>query len=152
MDKQTYPDPRARERAAGPVAYQPAGTRHWAGTIVAILATLLLVAGILALLATGRAGAAPRVAGIAVILAAPRVPRVATQSHPLDCILWTITDDGGAGPRTRWLICSAIPKDQGGDSPARDSTNWHHYIIDGGPAFPNPPNCGQTWAEACVMF
>ena len=101
-----------------------------------------------------------RLAGVAAVVAAIILASLTlalahtsapAQSHPLDCIHWTITDNGGSGPAVHWLICSAIPKDQGGDSPARDSTNWHHFIVDGGPAFPHPPQCGLTWATACVM-
>ena len=96
------------------------------------------------------AGAAV-MAALAAFVPAQGQARAPAQNHPLDCIHWTVTDNGGTGPAVHWLICSAIPRDQGGDSPARDSTNWHHYVVDGGPAFPHPPQCGLTWATACVL-
>ena len=79
-------------------------------------------------------------------------PRVVSQSHPLDCIHWRVVDNGGAGPLVRVLVCSSTPKDQGGDSPARDSTNWATLIVDGD-AF-TTQGCGRSWtagAGPCVV-
>ena len=70
-------------------------------------------------------------------------------SHPLDCIHWRILDNSGNGPLVRELICSAIPADQGGDSPARDSTNWRTYVVDGAALIPQ--GCGGSWADPCVF-
>ena len=78
--------------------------------------------------------------------------RAAQTSHPLDCIHWRILGNGGSGPLVRVLVCSSLPKDQGGDSPARDSTNWATLIVDGD-AF-TTQGCGRSWTTGvgpCVV-
>ena len=71
-------------------------------------------------------------------------------SHPLDCIHWRIENNSGNGPLVRVLVCSKIPKDQGGDSPARDSTNWMTLIVDGDEF--KTDACGTSWLTPCVIF
>ena len=94
------------------------------------------------------------VAFMAVLAPAARgATRQAAQSHPLDCIHWRVLDNGGTGPLVRVLVCSNKPKDQGGDSPARDSTNWATLIVDGD-AF-TTKGCGKSWtagAGPCVVI
>jgi hypothetical protein len=74
------------------------------------------------------------------------------QSHPLDCVHWRVHQGSPAGPVVRVLVCSSIPKDQGGDSPARDSTNWANLFVDGDRFVTD--GCGRSWtggAGPCVL-
>ena len=73
-------------------------------------------------------------------------------SHPLDCIHWRVHQGSPDGPVVRVLVCSTIPKDQGGDSPARDSTNWANLFVDGDRFVTD--GCGRSWtlgAGPCVL-
>jgi hypothetical protein len=77
---------------------------------------------------------------------------VQTGSHPLDCIHWRVHQGSPDGPVVRVLVCSTIPKDQGGDSPARDSTNWANLFVDGDRFVTD--GCGRSWtlgAGPCVL-
>ena len=111
-------------------------TRHAGAVTATVLCLLAVIVGLVLLSRIPAEGAT----------------RAAVQSHPLDCIHWRMLDNGGAGPLVRVLVCSSKPADQGGDSPARDSTNWATLIVDGD-AFATQ-GCGASWhtgSGPCVV-
>jgi hypothetical protein len=75
-------------------------------------------------------------------------PAVKSGELPPECVHWRVFNNGGAGPLVRWLVCGT---GSGGESPARDDTNWQTIIVDGDALRP-VHGCGSSWTNPCVLL